>query len=217
MESKYLDFQDVEVNRKTKLWYIKTKNNSYLGQIKWYAPWRKYCFFPADATIWDQNCLQDINDFLNGQNSLHKAELKKTATELYAQIVPEQPEVKPMNADCYICGHPKSDHLLNFEANNSCRHIFEHADTTKSYCRCPDYVEPVIETAPEPEPAKVKTEVEPDLFCANCGMDVKRGENAGQYHFDCDCFNKIYHEYNSPFLTTDPLEHIKRKQLKENK
>ncbi len=36
--------------------------NNHLGTIKWYAPWRKYCFYPGDSTVFDSKCLQDIQD-----------------------------------------------------------------------------------------------------------------------------------------------------------
>lgn len=35
-----------------------------LGQIKWFPRWRKYSFFPANDTVWEQDCLDDIVAFL---------------------------------------------------------------------------------------------------------------------------------------------------------
>lgn len=37
-----------------------------LGWIKWYAPWRQYCFFPHSETIWAKNCLIEVNEFIEG-------------------------------------------------------------------------------------------------------------------------------------------------------
>jgi len=31
-----------------------------LGLIAWYGPWRQYCFFPQDGTVWSGGCLHDI-------------------------------------------------------------------------------------------------------------------------------------------------------------
>lgn len=31
-----------------------------LGQIHWYAPWRRYCFFPYGNTLFDASCLREI-------------------------------------------------------------------------------------------------------------------------------------------------------------
>ena len=61
-----LRFEDVFVSDRK----IKTKKyqifniawDNYLGEIKWYAPWRKYCFYPGDSTVFDSKCLQDIQD-----------------------------------------------------------------------------------------------------------------------------------------------------------
>jgi len=31
-----------------------------IGGIQWYAPWRKYCFFPSENTVFELHCLKDI-------------------------------------------------------------------------------------------------------------------------------------------------------------
>jgi hypothetical protein len=33
---------------------------STIGEIKWYAPWRKYSFFPSANTVFEVDCLKDI-------------------------------------------------------------------------------------------------------------------------------------------------------------
>ena len=48
----------------TKLWSVKSVAGVTLGTISWHAPWRRYCFTPATNTIFDANCLQEINNFL---------------------------------------------------------------------------------------------------------------------------------------------------------
>ena len=55
--------------RKTPIYHI--INNSMrisIGSIKWFAPWRKYCFYPSTGTVWDNKCLQQILDLLNEYN-----------------------------------------------------------------------------------------------------------------------------------------------------
>lgn len=39
-----------------------------LGDIAWYAPWRKWCFFPGKfaETVWSDGCLRDVLDFMGG-------------------------------------------------------------------------------------------------------------------------------------------------------
>ena len=35
-----------------------------LGRISWYGAWRQYTFSPAFETIWNKDCLKDIEEFL---------------------------------------------------------------------------------------------------------------------------------------------------------
>ena len=42
---------------------LKDKND--LGIVKWYGPWRQYCFFPGNNTIFNKGCMDDIKDFIN--------------------------------------------------------------------------------------------------------------------------------------------------------
>ena len=64
---KYLCFEELEVKTKTKQFAIKNKASGIvLGYVKWYAPWRRYCFFTENTYfIFDANCLADIKDFLD--------------------------------------------------------------------------------------------------------------------------------------------------------
>lgn len=38
-----------------------------LGTIKWYAPWRRYVFFPQGGTLFDAGCLAEIAQFIKQQ------------------------------------------------------------------------------------------------------------------------------------------------------
>ena len=62
---KYLTFIELEPKAKTKVFEVRNKQfNSWLGNVKWYAPWRKYCFFAADGIVFDAVCLENIQDFI---------------------------------------------------------------------------------------------------------------------------------------------------------
>lgn len=64
--SKYIDFILMENEPKTKVYDIVNKQyGGIIGQIKWFPSWRKYSFFPAKETVFEQTCLIDIIDFLN--------------------------------------------------------------------------------------------------------------------------------------------------------
>ena len=48
------------LKRKTPIYYIFEFNTNCIGEIKWYAPWRKFCFYPDADTVWDSKCLTEI-------------------------------------------------------------------------------------------------------------------------------------------------------------
>lgn len=59
----------------TKIWHVQTKgiNPNILGEIKWYSGWRKYCFFPDEGSLYEQECLRDIAEFCEQTTIAHKA------------------------------------------------------------------------------------------------------------------------------------------------
>ena len=66
---KYIEFREwsgyAAGGRKTSTWdCINRKHNALLGFIKWYGPWRQYCFMPCPDTVFSGGCLTDIDDFL---------------------------------------------------------------------------------------------------------------------------------------------------------
>ncbi|MFA5151484.1 MAG: hypothetical protein WC554_02875 [Clostridia bacterium] len=63
--NKYLDFVEINTYRKTKTFEVKSKSSRYiLAVIRWYAPWRQYCFFPMFDTVFNNTCLLDIIEFI---------------------------------------------------------------------------------------------------------------------------------------------------------
>lgn len=65
MESKYLKFELIEEKPKTKVYAVVSKmHNNQLGTIKWFGRWRQYSFWPDEETIWNKDCLKEIEDFL---------------------------------------------------------------------------------------------------------------------------------------------------------
>lgn len=43
-----------------------------LGHIKWYGPWRKYCFYPDAKTLFCQACLGEISNQLHTLTKSHR-------------------------------------------------------------------------------------------------------------------------------------------------
>ena len=57
--------RELRLGAKTLLYYVHNrKSNGLLGHIRWYSPWRQYCFLPIASTIWSDGCLEDIHDAL---------------------------------------------------------------------------------------------------------------------------------------------------------
>ena len=63
---KHIFFEEISLPRKTKTFVVRNKAiNSLLGTVKWYAPWRQYCFFPTPSDlVFSATCLADIQDFI---------------------------------------------------------------------------------------------------------------------------------------------------------
>lgn len=59
--------------RKTDVWVVRSEaNDSYLGVIGWHAPWRRFCFFPVDGTIFDASCLEEMTSFIRARMAERK-------------------------------------------------------------------------------------------------------------------------------------------------
>lgn len=72
----WIRFEEKASNTKTKRWTVLPHQEIYpLGEIKWYGPWRKYCFFPNSArmVILEEHCLRDIALFCEERTKEHKA------------------------------------------------------------------------------------------------------------------------------------------------
>lgn len=65
--AKWIEFKELPMcpDRKTKVFEVVAKEGSIkLGEIKWFGRWRKYTFNPVNNTVFEQDCLKDITDFL---------------------------------------------------------------------------------------------------------------------------------------------------------
>ena len=64
IDYEYLHFEQVEQTGKTSRWSCQTHRGEELGEIKWYGPWRAYCYFPPSLAVYSAGCLQDIASFI---------------------------------------------------------------------------------------------------------------------------------------------------------
>lgn len=62
--SEYLVFVDASlIDAKTRrLLVVSRRSGDRLGEIKWFGRWRQYAFFPADGTVWNPQCMVEINE-----------------------------------------------------------------------------------------------------------------------------------------------------------
>ena len=68
-------FEQIGDTGKTKRWEVTTKKDIPLGYIKWYSPWRRYCFFPIAGTVYASSCLRDIGQFI--ENEMRKRKVRQ--------------------------------------------------------------------------------------------------------------------------------------------
>ena len=62
---KYMVARLLETRPKTAVYGIFSKDSEErLGTVKWFSPWRQYCFFCADVTVFSLGCLQGLEKFL---------------------------------------------------------------------------------------------------------------------------------------------------------
>ena len=79
----------------TATWHIMAgkpaENGAMLGHVAWYGAWRRYCFFPNGATVFEEVCLREIAEFLVWQTSKYKSSGRRGDT-LASR---ERPNIRP--------------------------------------------------------------------------------------------------------------------------
>lgn len=71
--AKWIRFIVYEQKPKTTVWRIESiENGVILGYVKWFPNWRKYAFFPEEDTVYEQDCLKDIANFIEIQMKCRK-------------------------------------------------------------------------------------------------------------------------------------------------
>lgn len=69
------------VDRKTPSWKVVSAvstSGSHLGVVKFYGAWRKFGFFPAANTIFEEVCLRDIAAFCEAETRTWRATAKQS-------------------------------------------------------------------------------------------------------------------------------------------
>lgn len=66
-DGKYIEFVRYAraPSRRTLVWdVINRSSHVKLGSIAWNAGWRRYAFYPAGNTFFEEDCLRDIAEFV---------------------------------------------------------------------------------------------------------------------------------------------------------
>jgi hypothetical protein len=58
---------------KTNRWLVAGGRGDNLGVVSWFPAWRKYAFFPAADTVFEEVCLTEIAEFCKLRTQEHKA------------------------------------------------------------------------------------------------------------------------------------------------
>jgi hypothetical protein len=73
-------FQERSKSGKTSIWHVYSKDGQLvLGHIKWFGRWRKYAFYPAVQTIYEEVCLNEIAEFIKNKTREHRGAREKGA------------------------------------------------------------------------------------------------------------------------------------------
>ena len=71
-DSKYLSFHQL-LGRSQKTEVIRVQGTKdTLGIIKWHGAWRQYCFFPKADTLYNNQCMSEIQDMLSQLNKMQR-------------------------------------------------------------------------------------------------------------------------------------------------
>lgn len=81
-EKTWIRFDELTPNPATKRWAVMPTarhgalwcigGGRQIGVVKWYGPWRKYCFFPMAEAVYEQVCLRDIANFCEEETAKHR-------------------------------------------------------------------------------------------------------------------------------------------------
>jgi hypothetical protein len=70
----YIHFEVKRELTKIKIWSCRNNSTrSELGEVKWYAPWKQYCFYHRVGipSVFSADCLRDVADFIERLNLSH--------------------------------------------------------------------------------------------------------------------------------------------------
>jgi hypothetical protein len=74
-------FLETSASGKTDIWAIHAvADGTPLGRVCWYGSWRQYVFFPADHTLWNPDCLNEVSRFVVKCTVDHRVAARQPST-----------------------------------------------------------------------------------------------------------------------------------------
>jgi len=69
----YVEERPAPKGRKCRYYNVQARHGGLLGQIRWHGPWRQFCLFVDDPTVWSAGCLRDVQDAIAWATRRHKS------------------------------------------------------------------------------------------------------------------------------------------------
>lgn len=83
MVNPYLRVHKIGDTGKTAIYAVDSAHHGdRLGEIRWYGPWRQYCFYPKAGCVFNHDCLRYIGDACDTftiQHRVRSANARRTA------------------------------------------------------------------------------------------------------------------------------------------
>lgn len=60
----FIQFEEIptDATRRTKIWRVRSAGSgTVLGQVSWFAHWRRYTFTPEAGMVFDAACLSEVD------------------------------------------------------------------------------------------------------------------------------------------------------------
>lgn len=87
-EPKHLKFVEAPPAPKTRrVWVVNKHDDTCLGNIGWFGRWRRYAFYPNDGTLFEQDCMRDIANYIEEMTKQHREKAPVTREAQSESIV----------------------------------------------------------------------------------------------------------------------------------
>lgn len=68
-----IQYFGITASGKTAIWTVRNAERGHLlGEVRWFAPWRKYAFYPKTGCLFEEDCLRDIAEFVSMATQAHR-------------------------------------------------------------------------------------------------------------------------------------------------